>query len=123
MKDYTAEGIIVRGSRWPAVNVMKPVRITNAAGWPEGADKWTWQLSLSRTKRGGTPDLVLDAAAAILDVKTMILNFFATPAETANLPCSEGKLHVEITSDDGVDVNYYDCVAGTAKVRSAAGEG
>jgi len=124
MQDYTPDSSIVRGSRWPPAGDVLTVEITNTGGWAAGADGWTWSLCLSRTRRGGTPDLEIEADSAALNGTVMTLTFTATSAETAALPAGKGRFNVEIKSDDGAGaVSYYDCVAGTASVRDSDGEG
>ena len=126
LQDYTEDGDIIRGSRWPPAEDVLTVEITNTGGWPAGADGWIWSLALSRTARGGTPDVELTADSADVAGNVLTLTFHATSAETAALPAGKGRFYVEVKSDDGDDpavVSYYDCVAGTANVRDAAGEG
>jgi hypothetical protein len=123
-QDYTANADIVRGSRWPPADDNITIQITKSSGWPASADSWTWTMVLSRTTRGGTADLEIEADSASVDGNVLTLTFHATSAETAALPAGKGRYYVEVKSDDGADgVSYYDCVAGTANVRDAAGEG
>ena len=126
LQDYTDDGDIIRGSRWPPAEDVVTVSITNTGGWPAGAAAWDWSLLLSRTWRGGTVDLELDAQDVDIVGNVLSATFFATSAKTAALPAGKGRYAVEIKSDDGGDpasVSFYDCVAGTANVRNAAGEG
>jgi len=126
MSDYTpaSPGDIIRGSRWPPAEDYCEVRIENEGGWPAGADGWDWDMLLSRTQRGGTPDLTLDAEHVSLDGDWIIARFHADDSETATLPATRGLFFVEIKSTDGGGgVHFYDVVAGTAQVRNAAGEG
>ena len=138
LQDYTLNapdgpGPIIRGSVWPAAGDPRPVEITNAEGWPPGADGWTWKLVLSRTRRGGTPDLVVEADTVTLVGDLMLLLFRLTAPETEALPVGKGRFFVEVLSEVApgtttpgspeVGPSYYDCVSGTANVRDAAGEG
>jgi hypothetical protein len=134
MKDYTAYDDIVRGGRWPAAGDALTVQITNDSGWPAGADGWLWELLLSRTLRGGTPDLALAADSVSVADDVLTLTFHAAPDETLSLPGSgRQQFYVEVRSTEGGGttttgsgeppvVSYYDCVQGTAVVRNPAGE-
>ena len=123
MADYTEHAQIIRGSRWPAAGDKLPVRLTKASGWPAGSDSWTWTLRFARAWAGGGVDLTLTADTATIDGDVMILTFAATPAQTASLPGSgQVKFNVDVKSDDGAgELDYYDCVQGTAEVRNPTG--
>ena len=121
-KDYTELDDIVRGSRWPPAEDVLTLEITNTGGWPGGADGWDWSLLLSRTRRGGAVDLELDAQSVSVAGNVLSATFFATDDETDSLPAGKGRYYVEVKSDNAGDVSFYDCVAGTANVRDAAGE-
>lgn len=133
LQDYTLRNQIVRGSRWPPAGTFVEVHIQNKAGaWPDGADEWTWQLFLSHSRSGGEPDVTLEADSVIYETTdeeddTIVAYFHADPDETDSLPAGYKVFYIEVASDDGAGegagVCYYDCVAGTARVRSAAGEG
>jgi hypothetical protein len=109
------------------------VKIQNIGGWVAGADDWDWWMEISRTRRGGTPDLLIPAETAVLVGDTMFLTFRLSAADTAVLPIGPRRFCVEILSQAGgtttapgdttYDPNPYNCVAGTVEVRDAAGEG
>ena len=136
MQDYTQDGDIIRGSRWPAADEVLTIQLTKASGWPADADEWTWELCLSRTLRGGAPDLVLEASNVFVSDEILQCTFYATPAQTAALPgTGRTQFYVDLRSTEtpgttttpapgaSVDiVSYYDCVHGVAWVRNPAGE-
>ena len=132
-KDYTREGAIIRGSRWPPVEGAKPVEITSENDWPPEAEDWAWTLIFSRiasiSASGGAPKLEVPADAAQLQTaKKIVCLFHMEPADSVRMPGSSlAILRVEVKSDDGspngAGICYYDCVAGTARVRNPAGEG
>jgi len=123
MENYTGNGSIVRGSRWPPADDSLTVTLTKSSGWPDGADSWTWSLLLSRTWAGGDADLTLTADSVTIDGDELTATFHATPAETAALPgAGRTTYRVDLKSDDGAgDVSYYDVVQGEADVRDYSG--
>jgi hypothetical protein len=126
MPNYTLAGPIVRGSRWPAGDLAKPIILTRDDPWEEAAADWSWQLLFSRTQRGGTPDLAVRADSVTVAGKVLTILFHLTPKQTASLSRRGKTVHVELQSDDGqpdgAGVSTWDEVAGTAQVRDRAGE-
>ena len=123
--NYTAAGEIIRGSYWPPGGDVLTLVLTRSTGWV-GADGWTWELVLSRTIRGGDPDLELEAASVTVDGTHLTLTVRATDDETAGLPKTNNRTFaVELRStsdDDPAEVSYWDAAQGIAMVRSPAGE-
>jgi len=113
---------IIRGSRWPEPDDCIGLTITKSTGWPGGAAGWTWQLLISSSEAGGTPDLVLTATAAVVLGNVLTLSFSATVAQTASLPLAR-KYKVDIKSTNGAVITYWDAAQGYVSVRNAAGEG
>ena len=129
-ENYTDPDMIVRGSRWPPAEDLVTVAILNAGGWPVDVEDWEWFLHLSRSPRGDPSDLVLDANTVALAANTVTLTFFATAAQTLQLPhIRQGEprmFYVDVRSvdpDEADETSFYDCVSGFAWVRNYAGEG
>lgn len=134
------EVALVRGSRWPAGGGHIEIEIENDA-WPAGPSpdtNWEWRVFLSRTRRGGVPDLVLIPDSVSLAGTTITLQVHATGGQTNLLPEVAGKrdkYFVEVRSAPGLggttttvvpgaepNRSYYDVVAGFVWVRNPAGE-
>ena len=126
MEDYTRStwGEIIAGSRWPPAADPFTIAIANTGGWPPEAASWTWEVVLSRSRAGGTPDLTL-AASATLEGDVLTLTFHAPPQQPASLPgAGRRPFFVAVRSTDGSGtVSYYACVQGYAWVREPAGQG
>ena len=123
--NYTEQGEIIRGSRWPPFSGYVTVTIVLDGGWPAAADGWDWKMRFSRKLDGSTPDLAIDADTVTDDIPNdaLILKFYATPAETGSLPGGRAVFHVDIWTSGGGEVGVHDMGQGYAQVRSMAGEG
>ena len=123
MIDYTENGEIVRGSRWPAGDDDVTITITKSTGWPAAAaSSWVWKLCLASRRSGGAADLELTASSKTINGTSISLAFSASAAETATLPGSGSKqFDVDLKSTDGAEVSIWDALQGKAKVRDAAG--
>jgi hypothetical protein len=123
-KDYTTVGSIIRGSRWPPADLVLTIILTKTDNWGEAAEGWLWEFLLSRHQMGGTPDISTTAVTAIVESNVITLTFRLHPEDTELIPAFLDRVHVDLRSTDEANViTYYDCVAGTADVRSGAGEG
>ncbi len=124
-RNFTPDGDIVRGGRWPPADDSISVTVTKSSGWPVGAGAWTWKLRLSRQRAGGAADLELTSDGAEIDGSDIVLTFHATSAQTAALPgAGRTKLAVQLYSDDGAGVvSQYPPGAAYAYVSDPAGEG
>lgn len=123
--NYTYSGELIRGSRWPPWDGEVTVTIKFTAGWPIGAELWTWLLRFSRENLGGTADLEVTADSVTRDDPNtaLILKFIATPTQTLSLPPKVPKFYVDISANDGVVLHIHDATQGYALVRLAAGHG
>ena len=125
--DYTEDsGPIVRGSRWPVAGGTTEVTLERSAAWPATVEAWDWEMLLSSSILGGTPDVTLTAVAVSEADDVVTLTFSATPTQTALVGAvGDGKVtagvDIKSTDGDGV-VSIYSDMHGTADVRDAVGE-
>jgi len=126
--DYTkCTGPIKRNGRWPpAGGAVRVILIRKQSGvdldFPVGADAWTWELLISRSQYGGTPDLTLTATSVTVSGNVATLLFYATSAQTATITTTtNARYWVQVKSTNGVIYGYY--ATGRAEVQSPVGEG
>jgi len=121
--NYTEDGEIIIGSRWPAFTGTATWTLTYTPGWPIGAESWIWSLRFSKRLSGGTPALSVDADSVSRDDlnTALILNFILTESNTNDL--SPGKNEVDIRSNNSGTISVHDGTQGYARVRNMAGDG
>ncbi len=121
--EYTSGGSIIRGYIWPPAGDDFLVTVIKDNGWPVGADGWTWTLRFSRAKAGGSVDVELTAADAVMDGDDIELTFSVmTEEETAALSGKgDQKFHIAVKSDGGPGRSAFSAVVGVADVEDAVG--
>lgn len=113
-------GYMTRGGLWPEGGAVLTIALTRSTGWA-GAAAWTWTLRISRDRLGGTPDLTLTSASAVVVSTVMTLTFVATAAETDSLP-ETGRYYVQVHSKTGIATSFYHDTLGKLEVVDGVGQ-
>ena len=110
---------IFAGRRWPSDGTVW-FTVTYSGGAPAGVDGWDWQLNISRSKRGGTPLLALEALSVAESSDVLTIGFVAT-AEDTEAFATEGRHWAALVSRAGTD-NEAEREALPVNVAFAVGE-